>query len=243
MLLPAAPPATPPLPLPPPLPALPLLLEPPLPLPAAPPADWPPLPLPAAPPEDEDLPPLPELPVLPPLFELVLPLPAAPPEDEDLPPLLELLLPLPADPPLLLPDDPPEELVPPLCWQPMSGNETSSPKVRGPRSDRAVRCIPFLLPEQLRSHAITPGTKAPGPLGLKNPRQDNSARGRKEKENRQTYASHSGWSSPGPFTALARAACRRQVTGPGLPAPMVRQSTSRTGVTSHAVPVKKTSLT
>ena len=51
--------------------------------------------------------------------------------------------------------------------------------------------------------------------------------------------SHSGCDVSLPFTTSKKRSCSRFVIGPTVPSPMVRLSTSRTGVISAAVPVKK----
>src|SRR5450759_3412422 len=56
-----------------------------------------------------------------------------------------------------------------------------------------------------------------------------------------TGASQSLWRSSLPLTTSKNAFCSLRVTGPRRPAPILRPSTSRIGVTSAAVPVKKAS--
>src|SRR5450759_3146039 len=56
-----------------------------------------------------------------------------------------------------------------------------------------------------------------------------------------TGASQSLWRSSLPLTTSKNAFCRLRVVGPRRPAPILRPSTSRIGVTSAAVPVKKAS--
>src|SRR5450759_3141201 len=56
-----------------------------------------------------------------------------------------------------------------------------------------------------------------------------------------TGASQSLWRSSLPLTTSKNAFCSLRVIGPRRPAPILRPSTSRIGVTSAAVPVKKAS--
>src|SRR5450756_534007 len=56
-----------------------------------------------------------------------------------------------------------------------------------------------------------------------------------------TGASQSLWRSSLPLTTSKNAFCSLRVIGPRRPAPILRPSTSRMGVTSAAVPVKKAS--
>ena len=57
----------------------------------------------------------------------------------------------------------------------------------------------------------------------------------------QTYASQSLYFSERPLTISKNADCNFSVIGPRLPAPIIRPSSSRIGVTSAAVPVKNAS--
>src|SRR5579883_937954 len=119
---------------------------------------------------------------------------------------------------------------------------------RAPAGQRDRRAeAPGVVPGQRRRIVDEHGRRRLGRRRRDRRRRRGRAASRREgksgraRAGRHTRVSHSGWDESLPRTTSKKRAWIFFVTGPTVPSPIGRLSTSRTGVTSAAVPVKNTS--